>query len=186
MSDTMRIDPVTLQTNLGNIFVCGELALGKKPFINAIGSGKEAAVSIDRSLRRVSLRDGRDLPVILGKPTPEEVEAYKEEALLTRGAELAPYWRIAFNFRQTIGYLATLYYAKPLSTGQTAGDPNSAFLVLAEAVRKDYVVFEGGPLSLVGQLSIRGDVECRQLIAEGLGNDQSVSLRCDDTAIGKP
>ena len=47
-----EFDPVTLQTNLGNIFVCGELALGKKAFINAIGSGKEAAVSIDRSLRR--------------------------------------------------------------------------------------------------------------------------------------
>jgi heterodisulfide reductase subunit A len=77
-----EFDPVTLQTNMGNIFVCGELALGKKPFIHAIGSGKEAAISIDRSLRRVSLREGRDLPVHLGKPTAEEVEVYKEKALL--------------------------------------------------------------------------------------------------------
>jgi len=77
-----EFDPVTLQTNMGNIFVCGELALGKKPFIHAIGSGKEAAISIDRSLRRVSLREGRDLPVHLGKPTAEEVEAYKEKTLL--------------------------------------------------------------------------------------------------------
>ena len=71
-----------MQTNLGNIFVCGELALGKKPFINAIGSGKEAAISIDRSLRRVSLREGRDLPTRLGKPPAEEIDAYKEKALL--------------------------------------------------------------------------------------------------------
>jgi heterodisulfide reductase subunit A-like polyferredoxin len=77
-----EFDPVTLQTNLGNIFVCGELALGKKPFINAIGSGKQAAISIDRSLRRVSLREGRDLPTRLGKPPAEEIDAYKEKALL--------------------------------------------------------------------------------------------------------
>jgi heterodisulfide reductase subunit A len=77
-----EFDPVTLQTNLGNIFVCGELALGKKPFINAIGSGKQAAISIDRSLRRVSLREGRDLPTRLGTPTAEQIDRCKEQALL--------------------------------------------------------------------------------------------------------
>ncbi len=77
-----EFDPLTLQTNLGNIFVCGELALGKKSFIHAIGSGKEAAVSIDRSLRRVNLREGRDLPVRVGRPSPEEIEARKTEVLL--------------------------------------------------------------------------------------------------------
>jgi heterodisulfide reductase subunit A len=77
-----EFDPVTLQTDLDKVFVCGELALGKKPFINAIGSGKEAATSIDRALRRVDLREGRDLPVNLGRPTADEIDAYKEKALL--------------------------------------------------------------------------------------------------------
>jgi len=75
-------DPVTLQTNLGNVFVCGERALGKKPFINAIGSGKEAAVSIDRILRRVPVREGRGLPVRTAAPPPEEMEAVRAEVLL--------------------------------------------------------------------------------------------------------
>jgi heterodisulfide reductase subunit A2 len=77
-----EFDPVTLQTNLGNLFVCGELTLGKKPFIHAIGSGKEAAISIDRSLRRMSIREGRGRPANLGRPTAEEMEGYKEKVLL--------------------------------------------------------------------------------------------------------
>ncbi len=75
-------DPVTLQTNLGNVFVCGQLALGKKPFINAIGSGKEAAISIDRIIRRVPVREGRDLPVQTATPPKEEMEAVRAAVLL--------------------------------------------------------------------------------------------------------
>ena len=75
-------DPVTLQTNLGNVFVCGELALGKKPFIHAIGSGKEAAVSVDRILRRVPVREGRGLPVNTAVPPQEEMEAVRAAVLL--------------------------------------------------------------------------------------------------------
>ncbi len=75
-------DPVTLQTNLGNVFVCGQHALGKKPFINAIGSGKEAAITIDRIIRRQPVREGRDLPVQTGKPPAGEIETAKTAALL--------------------------------------------------------------------------------------------------------
>jgi len=77
-----NFDPVTLQTNLGNVFVCGELALGRKSFIHAIGSGKEAAVSIDRILRRVPVREGRDLPVQKAILPEKEMEAARAAVLL--------------------------------------------------------------------------------------------------------
>ncbi len=77
-----EFDPVTLQTNLGNVFVCGQLAMGKKPFIHSIGSGKEAAISIDRSLRRFSLREGRDQEVTLGRPTDREMDNFNRAVLL--------------------------------------------------------------------------------------------------------
>ena len=83
-----EFDALTLQTNLGNVFVCGELALGKKPFINAIGSGREAAISIDRYLRRQSMREGRDRKVRLGTPTDPEIEEAKTEALLAPAAKI--------------------------------------------------------------------------------------------------
>ena len=77
-----EFDPVTLQTDLGSVFVCGEMALGKKPFIHSIGSGKEAAISIDRILQRQNLREGRDLPERIGRPTAEEMETVNTETLL--------------------------------------------------------------------------------------------------------
>jgi heterodisulfide reductase subunit A-like polyferredoxin len=75
-------DPVTLQTDKGTLFVCGELVLGKTSFIHAIGSGKEAAVSIDRFLNRLNLRQGRQKPAGVGRPSPAEMEGLKARALL--------------------------------------------------------------------------------------------------------
>jgi heterodisulfide reductase subunit A-like polyferredoxin len=75
-------DPLTLHTHLGRVFLCGELALGKKSFIHAIGSGKEAAISIDRFLRHENLREGRGLEVPVGVPDAEELERIRTEALL--------------------------------------------------------------------------------------------------------
>jgi len=77
-----EFDPLTLQTNLGHVFVCGELALGKKPFIHSIGSGKEAAISIDRVLQRKNIREGRGRPAQIGRPTDDEMEGVKLDTLL--------------------------------------------------------------------------------------------------------
>ncbi len=77
-----EFDPVTLQTNLGNVFVCGQLVHGKKPFIHSIGSGKEAAISIDRSLRRLALREGRGQEVKTGRPSDQEMDDFNTAALL--------------------------------------------------------------------------------------------------------
>ncbi|MEW6439744.1 MAG: FAD-dependent oxidoreductase [bacterium] len=75
-------DPVTLHTHLGRVFVCGEQALGRKTLIHAIGSGREAAVSIDRFLRHANLREGRGLAAHVGTLTDRQMEEVRMQALL--------------------------------------------------------------------------------------------------------
>ncbi len=71
---TIEVDPVTYQTNEKKIFCGGDIVFGPKTVIEAIASGKEAAISIDRFLRGQDLKSGRETsfkvaePDISGKP----------------------------------------------------------------------------------------------------------------------
>jgi len=57
---TMNVDPLTLQTDDPDIFAGGDAVTGPKTVIEAIEAGKQAAVSIDRFIRGVDLREGRE------------------------------------------------------------------------------------------------------------------------------
>ena len=57
----LEADPVTLETPIKGIFAGGDVHHGPKSIVEAIGSGKEAAVSIDRYIRGLSLRADRDI-----------------------------------------------------------------------------------------------------------------------------
>lgn len=52
-------DPMTLETSIEGVFAGGDVFYGPKTVAEAIGSGKEAAVSIDRYLKGLDLRAGR-------------------------------------------------------------------------------------------------------------------------------
>jgi NADPH-dependent glutamate synthase beta subunit-like oxidoreductase len=54
-------DPLTLETPIKGVFAGGDVFYGPKTVAEAVGSGKEAAVSIDRYLQGIDLRAGRDL-----------------------------------------------------------------------------------------------------------------------------
>jgi heterodisulfide reductase subunit A-like polyferredoxin len=56
---TMKVDPVTLQTDDPDIFAGGDAVSGPRTVVEAIGAGKEAAVSIDRLLQGLDLYAGR-------------------------------------------------------------------------------------------------------------------------------
>jgi heterodisulfide reductase subunit A-like polyferredoxin len=56
---TMRVDPVTLQTSDPDIFAGGDAVTGPATVVEAIGAGKEAAISIDRFIRGEDLYAGR-------------------------------------------------------------------------------------------------------------------------------
>ncbi len=56
---TIRVDPVTLQSDDRDIFAGGDAVSGPRTVVEAIGAGKEAALSIDRFLQGRDLRQGR-------------------------------------------------------------------------------------------------------------------------------
>jgi heterodisulfide reductase subunit A len=60
---TLSVDQVTLQTNIEGVFAGGDVVSGPSDVIAAIATGKEAAISIDRHLRGVDLKEGRPKPV---------------------------------------------------------------------------------------------------------------------------
>ncbi|MEJ2733756.1 MAG: FAD-dependent oxidoreductase, partial [Anaerolineae bacterium] len=57
---TMNVDPVTLQSEDPDIFAGGDAVRGPSSVVEAIADGRQAAVSIDRYLRGLDLRLGRD------------------------------------------------------------------------------------------------------------------------------
>jgi heterodisulfide reductase subunit A len=60
---TLNVDQVTLQTNIEGVFAGGDVVSGPADVIAAIAAGKEAAMSIDRFLRGVDLKEGRPEPI---------------------------------------------------------------------------------------------------------------------------
>jgi len=58
----LEVDPVTRQTTEPDVFAGGDAVTGPATVVEAIGAGKEAAISIDRFLRGDDLREGRESP----------------------------------------------------------------------------------------------------------------------------
>jgi len=65
---TLEVDPVTLQTNSDGVFAGGDVVSGPADVIAAITVGKEAAISMNRYLRDMDMKEGR----------PETVKRVKE------------------------------------------------------------------------------------------------------------
>ncbi len=56
---TLKVDDDTLETNIAGVFAGGDVVLGPATLIQAIAQGKEAAESMDRYIRGVDLKKGR-------------------------------------------------------------------------------------------------------------------------------
>jgi heterodisulfide reductase subunit A len=59
---TLMVDPITLETNIDGVFAGGDVVSGPADVISVVGAGKEAAISIDRYLRGVDMKEGRPEP----------------------------------------------------------------------------------------------------------------------------
>jgi NADPH-dependent glutamate synthase beta subunit-like oxidoreductase len=69
---TMGVDPLTLQSDDPDIFAGGDAARGPASVIEAIADGRQAAVSIDRYIRGLDLRLGRDVELrVITEPQKE-------------------------------------------------------------------------------------------------------------------
>jgi heterodisulfide reductase subunit A-like polyferredoxin len=56
----IEADPVTLETSLQGVFAGGDAVTGPQTYIDAMGAGRKAAISVDRYLRGEDLREGRE------------------------------------------------------------------------------------------------------------------------------
>ncbi|MBC7236702.1 MAG: FAD-dependent oxidoreductase, partial [Chloroflexi bacterium] len=70
---TLRVDPITLATNVDGVFAGGDAVVGGGTVIEAIAAGKEAAISIDRYIRGEDLREGREKEQAVFKPPLEGI-----------------------------------------------------------------------------------------------------------------
>ncbi|MDV2989329.1 MAG: FAD-dependent oxidoreductase [Dehalogenimonas sp.] len=66
---TVRVNPLTLETNIDGVFAGGDAVTGPATVIEAIAVGKEAAVSIDRYLTRRDLTINRKPNVNVTRPS---------------------------------------------------------------------------------------------------------------------
>jgi len=56
----IEADPLTLETSVKGIFAGGDAVTGPQTYIDAMGAGRKAAISIDRYLKGEDLRAGRE------------------------------------------------------------------------------------------------------------------------------
>jgi NADPH-dependent glutamate synthase beta subunit-like oxidoreductase/ferredoxin len=73
---TVKVDPLTLETNIPGIFAGGDCIMGPNNVVEATAAGLRAAESIDRYLRGYDLWEGRSLE----KPLAAEVDVKEREA----------------------------------------------------------------------------------------------------------
>jgi len=73
---TVKVDPLTLETNMPGIFAGGDCITGPNNVVEAVAAGLRAAESIDRHLRGHDLWEGRSLD----KPRAAEVDVKEREA----------------------------------------------------------------------------------------------------------
>ena len=67
----LQVDGITQQTNVPGVFAAGDVVQGPGLVIEAIATGHEAAISIDRYLRGENLKKGRVKKESIIAPTPE-------------------------------------------------------------------------------------------------------------------
>ncbi|MFC1847319.1 FAD-dependent oxidoreductase, partial [Chloroflexota bacterium] len=80
---TLSVDEITLQTNIEGVFAGGDVVSGPADVISVVAAGKEAAISIDRYLRGVDLKEGRPAP-------RERVKEINKEGVETKPRQSMP------------------------------------------------------------------------------------------------
>jgi len=59
--NNIKVDPITLETNIKGVFCGGDAIWGSGTVIESIAAGKEAAISIDRYINNEDLKKGRKI-----------------------------------------------------------------------------------------------------------------------------
>jgi len=95
--NTIQVDPVTLETSLSGVFAGGDVTIpGGSSVVEAIGTGKQAAISIERYLKYEDLKAGRYLkPKRVIKPPKEGIARMPRQS-----APILPFNQRSRNFKE--------------------------------------------------------------------------------------
>jgi len=97
--NTFSVDPTTFQTNVEGVFAGGDCVAGPDVVVRAMAAGKRAATSINRSLNKQDMNEGREFEEtyesdwgldelnVEREPVKKRVQASKLEAAQRRGFE---------------------------------------------------------------------------------------------------
>lgn len=77
LAETITVDGFTLKTNIEGVFAGGDVVSGPSDVIGAIAAGKEAAISIERYLSGMDLKEGRSIKFRLLNGAPLEAASVK-------------------------------------------------------------------------------------------------------------
>ena len=94
--NTLKIDPVSYQTSMEDVFAGGDVSSGPASVVEALRAGHEAAISIDRFLHGEDIKEGRGLEPELSE-TPHREHYEKKER---PRQEHAPVKERVANFRE--------------------------------------------------------------------------------------
>jgi NADPH-dependent glutamate synthase beta subunit-like oxidoreductase len=96
-NNTIQVDPVTLETNLSGVFAGGDVTIpGGSSVVEAIGMGKQAAISIERYLKFEDLKAGRNFkPKRVIKPPKEGIARMPRQS-----APILPVNQRSNNFKE--------------------------------------------------------------------------------------
>ncbi len=98
----LEADPVTLQTPIDWVFAGGDAFYGPKSVVDAVACGKEAAISIDRFINNLDLKEGRQKvweyvrPAIEGEGITERIKAKQ----LAPEARAGNWLEVAYGFNE--------------------------------------------------------------------------------------
>ena len=81
--ENIKVDGFTLKTNIDGVFAGGDVVSGPSDIIGAIAAGKEAAISIDRYLSGINLKEGRSIDFRLLNGAPLEGASNKRVVDIT-------------------------------------------------------------------------------------------------------
>jgi heterodisulfide reductase subunit A-like polyferredoxin len=71
---SLLVDPVTFATSVPGVFAGGDMVTGPATVVEAVGAGREAAISISRFLNGICLADGRGRKLPVAELEPEEIK----------------------------------------------------------------------------------------------------------------
>jgi uncharacterized 2Fe-2S/4Fe-4S cluster protein (DUF4445 family)/NADPH-dependent glutamate synthase beta subunit-like oxidoreductase len=71
-SGTIKVDEITLETNIKGVFAGGDGVSGPANIISAVAAGKEAAISIELYLARMDLKESRPSPLTAIEEVPKD------------------------------------------------------------------------------------------------------------------